>query len=347
MEVKIRTLTPLWTGGVDGSTDCIHETGIIGSMRWWYEAIVRGLGGWACDPSNDKCSFNAEEYRRSLAADERQRLRDAGLCDVCQMFGTTGWRRRFRVVVLEDNITDASIQSEIKANRGYINRNGKQRRPTWYFKPSNTRYFVPPKIGTFSIQVYSLAQGFSPDILGGLLQSMADWTAIGAKAQMGFGVIEPSNGRCDTRQFYNSMKVLADKQSYNNLPSLKNTFLAKIYLKNARDQDSFNLKYDLRRLFAQDQSLRHFIMGTVRRERIASKVKVSRPYGDDLIRVWGWIPEGSSAYRNGWNKDQILQVIYDHLHSHYSLHVWREMGSKRDTDDPYQKDPLVFLQSLL
>ena len=25
--------------------DCIHETGLLGSMRWWYEAMVRGLGG--------------------------------------------------------------------------------------------------------------------------------------------------------------------------------------------------------------------------------------------------------------------------------------------------------------
>ena len=40
LTVKIRTLTPLWTGGLDGTMDRIHETGIIGSLRWWYEAIV-------------------------------------------------------------------------------------------------------------------------------------------------------------------------------------------------------------------------------------------------------------------------------------------------------------------
>ncbi|MCD6141803.1 type III-B CRISPR module RAMP protein Cmr1, partial [Candidatus Bipolaricaulota bacterium] len=45
MKVKIRTLTPLWTGGADGKVDRVHETGILGSLRWWYEAIVRGLGG--------------------------------------------------------------------------------------------------------------------------------------------------------------------------------------------------------------------------------------------------------------------------------------------------------------
>ncbi|RLG29077.1 type III-B CRISPR module RAMP protein Cmr1, partial [Methanosarcinales archaeon] len=42
--IGIRTLTPIWTGDADGKCTEIKETGIIGSMRWWYEAIVRGLG---------------------------------------------------------------------------------------------------------------------------------------------------------------------------------------------------------------------------------------------------------------------------------------------------------------
>lgn len=42
MEIRLRTLTPLWTGGVDGTCDLLHVTGIMGSLRWWYEAIVRG-----------------------------------------------------------------------------------------------------------------------------------------------------------------------------------------------------------------------------------------------------------------------------------------------------------------
>jgi CRISPR-associated protein Cmr1 len=350
MEVKIQTLTPLWSGGVGGNCDRIHETGIIGSMRWWYETIVRGVGGMACDPSQSECRFDDKEYRKSTATDKRQQLRDAGLCDVCQVFGATGWRRRFRMEVVEDNITDASIQSSIKANRTYIDRYGVRRIPTWYFKPPNTRYFVPPKTGIFTIQVHSLAQDFPLDVIGGLLQSMADWTALGSKAQMGFGVIQPSNGRLDTQPFYNWIKEIAAKRDYNNLPSLQNVFLARIYLKNADDQDTFNLKYDLRRLFAKDQSLRHFIMGTVKGQRIAAKVKISRPNSDGLIRVWGWIPVESHAYRNGWDRGRILQMIYNHLKNPnvpYSLQVWREIGSMRDTVDRGQNNPLVFLQNLL
>ncbi len=60
--MELKTLTPLWTGGVEGKVDRIHETGLLGSMRWWYEVLVRGLGGEVCDPGSDdkdnNCGFN-------------------------------------------------------------------------------------------------------------------------------------------------------------------------------------------------------------------------------------------------------------------------------------------------
>ena len=103
MGIHLRTLTPLWTGGVDQTCDRLHETGLIGSLRWWYEALVRGLGGYACDPTEHGCTFDEERYRKSKAPDERQRLRDAGLCDACQVFGATGWARKFKLQASADH----------------------------------------------------------------------------------------------------------------------------------------------------------------------------------------------------------------------------------------------------
>ena len=40
MEFKLRTLTPLWTGGVDQKPDRLHETRLMGSLRWWFEVFV-------------------------------------------------------------------------------------------------------------------------------------------------------------------------------------------------------------------------------------------------------------------------------------------------------------------
>ncbi len=76
--IKLKTLTPLWTGGADGEMDRIHETGIIGSMRWWYEAVIRGLGGFVYD-SSDR---NKENEKR---------------CEVAKFYGRTGLRRQFRL----------------------------------------------------------------------------------------------------------------------------------------------------------------------------------------------------------------------------------------------------------
>lgn len=87
LTIKLKTLTPLWTGGVDQTCDRLHETGLIGSLRWWYEALVRGLGGPACDPTDDdRCS-----------ADDGKR------CVACDLFGCTGWGRKFRFQILDGN----------------------------------------------------------------------------------------------------------------------------------------------------------------------------------------------------------------------------------------------------
>lgn len=78
-----------------------RETGILGSLRWWYEGILRGFGGHACDPTEHVCLFDVKRY-----AEGRQRgltgaalLAAAGLCPACQFFGATGWQRRFRLLV--------------------------------------------------------------------------------------------------------------------------------------------------------------------------------------------------------------------------------------------------------
>ncbi len=84
MTIQLRTLTPIWTGGVDQKPDRLHETGLIGSLRWWYEALVRGLGGYACDPTS--------------SADRCPDL-DGKHCVACELFGCTGWGRKFKLVV--------------------------------------------------------------------------------------------------------------------------------------------------------------------------------------------------------------------------------------------------------
>lgn len=80
---RLRALSPLWTGDANGKNDRLITTGLLGSIRWWFEVLVRGLGGGACDPTRTRCQ-------------------DRSHCVVCELFGCTGWARKFRFDVLDD-----------------------------------------------------------------------------------------------------------------------------------------------------------------------------------------------------------------------------------------------------
>jgi len=90
MIIKIKALTHIWTGDANRECTVLRETGILGSLRWWYEAIVRGFGGYACDPTDTKCDGKNH-------------------CDVCELFGCTGWARKFRLEV-EKNDSDITLE---------------------------------------------------------------------------------------------------------------------------------------------------------------------------------------------------------------------------------------------
>ena len=177
MEIRIHTLTPLWTGGVDGTMDRIHETGIIGSLRWWYEAIVRGLGGRACDPTEHTCNFDAERYRKSRAADERRRLREAGLCDVCQLFGATGWQRRFRMEVIDET------QWIWDQHDRMLNIRPPQRARGWFL--------MSGKMGKLTLRLEGNHRALS--LLAAMFLFLEGWGSVGAKPQLGYGVFRIEN----------------------------------------------------------------------------------------------------------------------------------------------------------
>ena len=76
-------LTDIWTGDADTAktktADRVISTGLLGSIRWWFEVLVRGLGGAPCDPSSNKKVCLNDKH-----------------CVVCELFGCTGWARKFR-----------------------------------------------------------------------------------------------------------------------------------------------------------------------------------------------------------------------------------------------------------
>ncbi len=76
------------TGGISKENKA-KETGFIGSLRWWFEVIVRGFDRKACDPTKDKkCIYNGNKNM---------------ICPVCDFFGCTGLSRTFRLEITESN----------------------------------------------------------------------------------------------------------------------------------------------------------------------------------------------------------------------------------------------------
>lgn len=81
-------MTDVWTGSADGKSNTVNSVGLLGSVRWWYENLIRWMGGYACDPNDD----NPEE-----------RCNGKDHCVACEFFGCTGWARKFRFGVYDES----------------------------------------------------------------------------------------------------------------------------------------------------------------------------------------------------------------------------------------------------
>jgi len=108
-EWKCEALTDIWTGDADQKGDRLIPTGLLGSIRWWFEVLVRGLGGKACDPTLDgiRCPTKNKSPHEP-----------GHHCVVCELFGCTGWARKFRFEVLDENGQIKQVQ--IKKGETFI-----------------------------------------------------------------------------------------------------------------------------------------------------------------------------------------------------------------------------------
>lgn len=334
LEIKLTTVTPLWTGGADGKADRLHATGIIGSLRWWYEVMVRSVGGTACDPTKHACLYD-------------QSKPNDGLCDVCRIFGATGWARRFKVTITETHLQQKSPQASIAGGQGNLvfslsPDHPSSRNPKWYL-PGNPLY------GNVKLSITSTApldkseNYLDPKIIRALIQFIAEWGSIGAKPQLGLGVVSLAE-RQSLMPLIDHLKQIVAKHQQNNdlnkdvdekLPCLQNMFFARINVSPTSNSNTFDLKYDLRGMFrkvyAGDDDLRHTIMGYVKgANRDGAKIMMSYPYENGTIRIWGWIPRMDQAEPS---RNDILSEIYGFLEDNYGetgFSFWRDYDPQKD-----------------
>jgi len=158
--VKIKTLTPLWTGNAECKIENIRETGIIGSLRWWYEALVRGLGGTACDPTKDKKTYEGDKH-----------------CAVCELFGCTGWARKFRLEIEEG---DKKIVPDLRVGARQDTQNRRFRTCAGIMSDNITLKFIPLR----------KVEDVEWWLLRKTIEIIESYGALGGRAAQGNGVIE-------------------------------------------------------------------------------------------------------------------------------------------------------------
>lgn len=211
MELKIRTLTPLWTGGVEtGKMDRIHETGIVGSLRWWYEAIIRGLGGEVCNPTaDDRCPI-------------KKNGKDA-FCSVCDIFGATGQRRKFRVRLGDGESLLANNASNIPIPSGRVHKTRKgYRAGGWYLMSGSVVGQAIP------LRVIPLSKTEICSQIRLILSLIHRHAAIGAKVSNGYGVLDFSeNGQPVNINPLEALPEDSKPERQHILPDIRDFFFAK------------------------------------------------------------------------------------------------------------------------
>ncbi|NLI12591.1 MAG: type III-B CRISPR module RAMP protein Cmr1, partial [Peptococcaceae bacterium] len=166
MNMQITPLTPLWTGDAERKGERVLETGILGSLRWWYEALIRGLKYYVCDSGGGTC-----EYR------EKEKL--ASICPVCQLFGCTGYSRRFRLQV--EGGSGAGPLLKVKLRNPGNNKHLGWRIPAIVADPF-TLSFLP--MGGSDMGDFEAA------VLRCILHLIEQYGALGGKTSQGQGVVK-------------------------------------------------------------------------------------------------------------------------------------------------------------
>lgn len=231
-ELTVQLLTPLWTGNADMAPNGLKMSGVIGSMRYIFEGIIREMGGHTCNINHDRnrCLYDGKNN---------------DICPACAVFGCTGWARSFKMnwelepfnrmgtILLPqtDNHAyyrnrhasgelypgntsiDTWLATAVRQNRGTLQPHQHQEarnelgrmRPAYAFV-SGSKSRCPS-----TIELIIRRQGNGYDVgklIAGLLSYMATYYAIGAKVNQGWGFFEVFNGAVDEDVFRNEVRKL-------------------------------------------------------------------------------------------------------------------------------------------
>jgi|GEM_PF-1173963 len=327
LRISLNTLTPLWTGDADGNSEKIKLTGIIGSLRWWFEALVRGMGYYACDitseKSDKKCKVEIKKPEDVLTIYEK-------ICPVCFIFGTTGWKSRFLLNIENDNLQkpyNGKVIVKLNDGRGWHYEAGLMGEATLAFQYD--KFYLKENLKFSDV---------FPSTLKILLYLIQEYGMLGAKTSMGYGVVkfklngnDLSIAESDWEKFEKYLELFKKnfKKEVKYLPNLKDMFFVKFkvdgnfynILQNIKPfyrfqdaivEDDINkwkdsgwiitspvvrktIRGEIKSKFNSNNDLRHFLMGKVKgKNSTFSAIQVSHVCTNNKnleFRIYGWLPE--------------------------------------------------------
>ena len=384
MRIKLKTLTPIWTGGADGYCDRIHETGIIGSIRWWYEAIIRGLGGNVCDIAEKPCPFQNHSEKE--------------YCDVCELFGATGKSRAFRLEIDEECV---HLTQNIHDKKESINIRPNGRTRGWY---TGAGQYTDGDTFINIVNIRGSENSLSSKLIP-VFKLIDNWTAIGSRTQHGFGVVKITDDKGNDLKNSKNFSLPVG-ENLHNLANIKDFFFTKLNIspKNTKYWEkgvaglkgtmSANpklkryipyldqriekmpnsmpiapavknwLRFTFFPTLKRDRNCEQFIFGkSIKEDKQASKISVSDAYKVDAnweFRIWGWLPARNSPFSDYQDRSDFIKQLKDKLKEPKELEElkkalgvfniemieWKEFDSKNDTDGQ-QDDIKKYLMSLL
>ncbi len=194
MQVSLNFVTPLWTADASKHANRVQVTGLLGSLRWWYEAIVRGLDGYVSNPTTDereyRCEFGSKAYQDTLRhGNAKAEALAAGLKSlgaVEYLFGATGWARLFRLQVVHVERTPLHFRTTLDINKNWL-------RKVFQGDPqqgdSIEALEVPYGAATLNLVLRGHDTDYVQSQLALLFRFIVEYGGLGARLQHGFGQI--------------------------------------------------------------------------------------------------------------------------------------------------------------
>jgi len=158
-DVFLKTLTPMWLGDIKQNSGSAREVGFIGSLRFWFEGILRGHNKIVCGIKTGVCG-------------------KVDQCGACALFGCTSFARRFRIELDGLPAVGLFLQREERYENGEEDLCGVSKEALFGDNPFLVR--ITPRRGD---------RERTAAIVRAIIRTAAECGGLGARTHIGFGQV--------------------------------------------------------------------------------------------------------------------------------------------------------------